>query len=164
MFDAVAELVRSSTASARCSSRSRTSTSPTAPRCCCSATSSRRRPDARVLVVLTYRSAERAPGHPLGGLLDGVERDRRLTRVPLQGLPEAEVARFFPADAAVGSDALRALHERTAGNPFFLRELIRLLAERGELHGDGGYAAHAGPGPRARGRWPPARAAGARDA
>jgi hypothetical protein len=93
-------------------------------------------PDARLLVVLTYRSAELSPGHALGGLLDDLDRDRRLSRVPLRGLPEAAVARFFPADADVGSGALRALHERTAGNPFFLRELVRLLAERGELHGD----------------------------
>jgi len=94
-------------------------------------------PDAQLLVVLTYRSAELSPGHPLGALLDDLERDRRLTRVPLHGLPEAAVARFFPPEATVGSSALHELHERTAGNPFFLRELVRLLAERGELHGDG---------------------------
>jgi hypothetical protein len=94
-------------------------------------------PDARLLVVLTYRSAELSPGHALGGLLDDVERDRRLSRVTLRGLPEAAVAHFIPPETEVGSAALRELHERTAGNPFFLRELVRLLAERGELHGDG---------------------------
>ncbi len=94
-------------------------------------------PDAQLLVVLTYRSAELTPGHALAGLLDDIERDRRLSRVPLSGLPEAAVARFFPPDADVGAGALHELHERTAGNPFFLRELVRLLAERGELYGDG---------------------------
>jgi hypothetical protein len=94
-------------------------------------------PDAQLLVVLTYRSAELTPGHALGDLLDDLERDRRLSRVPLHGLPEAAVARFFPPEADVGSTALHELHERTAGNPFFLRELVRLLAERGELYGDG---------------------------
>jgi hypothetical protein len=94
-------------------------------------------PDARLLVVLTYRSGELSPGHTLGDLLDDLDRDRRLSRVPLRGLPEAAVARFFPAEAAVGPQALHELHERTAGNPFFLRELVLLLAERGELHGDG---------------------------
>ena len=71
------------------------------------------------------------------GLLERARRDRRLSRVPLAGLPEAAVARFFPPDATVGARALHELHERTAGNPFFLRELVRLLAERGELAGDG---------------------------
>ena len=94
-------------------------------------------PDAQLLVVLTYRSAELSPGHALGNLLDDIERDRRLSRVPLSGLPEAAVARFFPPEATVASHALHELHERTAGNPFFLRELVRLLAERGELSGDG---------------------------
>jgi hypothetical protein len=94
-------------------------------------------PDVQLLVVITYRSAELDAGHGLGELLDEVERDRRLSRMSLRGLPEAAVARFFPPEADVGSAALHELHERTAGNPFFLRELVRLLAERGELHGDG---------------------------
>jgi hypothetical protein len=93
--------------------------------------------DAQLLVVLTYRSAELRSTHALGALLDDIERDRRLSRLPLHGLSEAAVARFFPPEATVGSHALHELHERTAGNPFFLRELVRLLAERGELHGDG---------------------------
>ena len=94
-------------------------------------------PDARLLFVLTYRGADLGPGGPLAAALDALERDRRLTRIALRGLPEAAVARFLPADARVAPVALRALHERTAGNPFFLRELVRLLAERGALGGDG---------------------------
>src|SRR5829696_4885861 len=93
-------------------------------------------PSAQLLVVLTYRTAELGAGHPLGAVLDALDRDRRLTRVPLGGLPEAAIARFLPAGAPVGPGAVRALHERTAGNPFFLRELVRLLAERGALDGE----------------------------
>ena len=54
----------------------------------------------------------------------------------LRGLPEDAVVRFLPPGETVGPGAVRALHERTAGNPFFLRELVRLLAERGGLGGD----------------------------
>src|SRR5829696_2492829 len=93
-------------------------------------------PSAQLLVVLTYRTPELGAGHPLGAVLDALDRDRRLTRVPLGGLPEAAIARFLPAGAPVGPGAARALHERTAGNPFFLRELVRLLAERGALDGE----------------------------
>ena len=94
-------------------------------------------PRARLLVVITYRSAEVGPGHPLAAVLDALERDRRLTRVELHGLPEDAVRRFLPAGAQVAPAAVHALHERTAGNPFFLRELVQMLAERGELAGDG---------------------------
>jgi len=92
-------------------------------------------PDARLLVVLTYRSAEVAAGHPLSAALEALDGERRLTRIVLRGLPEAAVARFLPPGADVTPGAVRALHERTAGNPFFLRELVRLLAERGALSG-----------------------------
>jgi hypothetical protein len=92
-------------------------------------------PDAPLLVALTYRPAGVGAGHPLAGVVDAADRDRRLTRVVLHGLPEAAVARFLPPGASAG--AVRALHERTDGNPFFLRELVRLLAERGALGGDG---------------------------
>ena len=93
--------------------------------------------DARLLIVLTYRAEDLGSGHPLSAALEQVERDRRLTRLALHGLSEADVARFLPPEANVAPDALRGLHERTAGNPFFLRELVRLLVERGELGGDG---------------------------
>ena len=125
-------------ASACCSSRWRTSTPPTARRSRCSATCWRAAPDARLLLVahLPQRRGAR-PAIRSRRVLDALERDRRLTRVTLHGLPEAAVARFLPPGAAVAPAALRSLHERTAGNPFFLRELVRLLAERGALGGDG---------------------------
>ena len=54
----------------------------------------------------------------------------------LRGLPEAAVARLLPPGTVVAPGALHALHERTAGNPFFLRELLRMLADRGALGAD----------------------------
>jgi eukaryotic-like serine/threonine-protein kinase len=103
-------------------------------------------PDARLLVAVTYRSADLVGGHPLVGTLEALEHDGRLTRIALRGLPAAAVARFLPADASLPPAAVRALHERTAGNPFFLRELVRLLGERGELISDGGGDETAGAG------------------
>ena len=94
-------------------------------------------PDAHLLLVVTYRTAELGAGHALAGILDALERDRRLTRLALHGLPEAAIIRFLPPDVRVAPAAIHALHERTAGNPFFVRELVRLLAERGALGGDG---------------------------
>ena len=54
--------------------------------------------------------------------------------MPLSGLDADAVIRLVPG---AGAATARALHERTGGNPFFLRELGRLLAERGMPAGDG---------------------------
>ena len=124
-----------SPASARCSSRSRTSTPPIARRSCCSPTC---RPGR------AGRASARGPhiphcraGRPAirSAPARAAERDRRLTRVPLRGLPRSYRALPPAGRALIGPPRVRALHERTAGNPFFLRELVRLLAERGELGG-----------------------------
>ena len=93
-------------------------------------------PDARLLVLLTYRAGEVGASHPLAPVLDALERDRSLTRIVLRGLPEAAVARLLPPGTVVAPGELHALHERTAGNPFFLRELLRMLADRGALGAD----------------------------
>ena len=102
-------------------------------------------PQARALVALTYRDAEVDASHPLAGVLDRVERDRRLRRVVLRGLSRQAVGDFLPPGTELAPDTARTLYDRTAGNPFFLRELVRLLAERGDLGGDGAALALAVP-------------------
>ncbi len=78
-------------------------------------------------------------------MLDRVERDRRLRRVVLRGLSRQAVGDFLPPGTELAPDTARTLYDRTAGNPFFLRELVRLLAERGDLGGDGAALALAVP-------------------
>ena len=48
----------------------------------------------------------------------------------------------LPPGTVVAPGALHTLHERTAGNPFFLRELLRMLADRGALGADEPAARH----------------------
>ena len=71
---------------------------------------------------------------PLAATLDALDRDGRLERLPLGGLDAGAVARLVPG---AGAHVAQTLYERTGGNPFFLRELGRLLAERGMPAGDG---------------------------
>ncbi|HEX2809461.1 MAG TPA: AAA family ATPase [Kineosporiaceae bacterium] len=94
----------------------------------------RRLPTSSLLVIGCYRDTEVGPGHPVRTLLGEVGRDSEL--VELAGLNLAEVARLI---ADVGGVAPRPglveqVLARTAGNPFFVREVTRLLASRGGLN------------------------------
>ncbi len=82
-----------------------------------------------VLLVLAYRPGELGSG-ALADLLMDLNREVPLERITLQGLSEADVAELLRVWGVDASDAqAQALYDRTDGNPFFVRELIRDLAE-----------------------------------
>ncbi len=80
----------------------------------------------RVLVVTTYRSTD--PPAALTGFLGRVARTEP-ARLYLGGLSPDDVREI--ARSAVGQDVspagAKAIHRRSGGNPFFVRELARLL-------------------------------------
>jgi DNA-binding SARP family transcriptional activator len=80
----------------------------------------------RLLVLGAYRDAD-AVGTPLLGAIADLRRDCEVERVAVEGLSvdEVEVLLDGAADA-------RRIHDRTDGNPFYIRELARHLAERRE--------------------------------
>jgi tetratricopeptide (TPR) repeat protein len=99
--------------------------------------------DARLLVVGSYRDVDVSRGHPLASILGELARETHY--FPLTGLTVAEVAHCIAqASGAIPAASLvAALHEQTAGNPFFVREIVRLLAAEGSLHhADGGTTWH----------------------
>jgi predicted ATPase len=81
-----------------------------------------------VLLVLSYRSGDVSAS--LADLLMDLNRELPLERIVLGGLTERDVAALL---REWGSDApaheAQALHDRTDGNPFFIRELVRDRAE-----------------------------------
>ncbi|MFI7604989.1 BTAD domain-containing putative transcriptional regulator [Micromonospora sp. NPDC049366] len=83
-----------------------------------------------VLVVATYRATEISPE-----LTTALARFARLEplRVYLGGLTEPATADLVRAVAGRDPDpsAVRLIHRRSGGNPFFVRELARLLAAEG---------------------------------
>ncbi|TYB35386.1 AAA family ATPase [Micromonospora sp. AP08] len=82
-----------------------------------------------VLVVGTYRATGITPA--LTGALARLARTEPV-RVYLGGLAEAETADLVRAVAGpADEDTVRVLHRRSGGNPFFARELARLLAAEG---------------------------------
>lgn len=98
---------------------------------------------ARILLVGTYRDVEVRRGHPLVDVLGALARDGLSERIALRGFEVADTTELIesisgaPASPAVAA----AVQEMTDGNPFFIREVVRLLV------GDGGVAATQGVAP-----------------
>ncbi|MGZ4737044.1 MAG: BTAD domain-containing putative transcriptional regulator [Acidimicrobiia bacterium] len=88
----------------------------------------------QLLVVGAYRSTAFDSGEPLAKTLAGLGVDVDLTRFDLHGLDDDEVTAFLRA--WTGAEPLPslgpALRDRTDGNPFFLVETVRHMAEIGE--------------------------------
>ncbi|MEV6206629.1 BTAD domain-containing putative transcriptional regulator [Kitasatospora sp. NPDC051914] len=84
----------------------------------------------RLLLVCAHRPGE-------GGLTDllGTFARRSPYRIALGGLDEAEAGTLIGAvcDTPVDAETVRALAERTGGNPFYLVESAHLLAGEGAL-------------------------------
>jgi|SRR5579859_614747 len=91
--------------------------------------------DVPLLVLATYRDAEVDAAHPLTEALLAVTRLPHAERLFLDGLAEPEVVELFEAVGGVRAEpglTTAVVHE-TAGNPFFVVELARLLASGGQL-------------------------------
>ncbi|GIF68412.1 hypothetical protein Ais01nite_64470 [Asanoa ishikariensis] len=102
-----------------------------------------RLPGATV-VLGALRDRAPVPGSELARMLAGASRLPHHRRIRLGPLGAAEVAELVHRETgqAPGPGAARSIHARTAGNPFFVRELSRLLAGGGALTEDA--AARAG--------------------
>jgi DNA-binding SARP family transcriptional activator/tetratricopeptide (TPR) repeat protein len=90
-----------------------------------------------VLVLCTYRDTEVDLDQPLAQLLADLQRDASAKQLHIGGLDEAAIAAML--QATVGhplderaSELVRVLGVQTAGNPFFLRELLTRVAEPDE--------------------------------
>ena len=93
---------------------------------------------SRVLVVGLAREVDRE--HPLRSASADLLRYQGARRLSLGGLSESEVGRFIEASMGTSPhDALVSLvHEETEGNPLFLGEVVRLLADEGRLEARSG--------------------------
>ena len=86
---------------------------------------------SRVLIVAGYRDTETSGRQPLQNALAALTREATVTRLHLDGLREPEVAEQLAQVTgwAVPGSVAAAVCARTRGNPFFVRELGRVLAE-----------------------------------
>ena len=87
---------------------------------------------ARILLLGTYRDVEVDRDHPLAGSLAELARHDLCTRILLEGLQPDEVRELVQRLAGFDppEDLVTEVLEKTDGNPFFIRELVSLLAKR----------------------------------
>jgi hypothetical protein len=95
---------------------------------------------SRLLVVGTYRDVDVDRAHPLSAALGELRRSGSFVRIALHGLTVDEVHRMI--STVVGQEARRsiaeAIYRQTEGNPLFVQEVIRLVAEEGLVKREGG--------------------------
>jgi DNA-binding SARP family transcriptional activator len=96
----------------------------------------RQAPDARLLIVATYRDAEVDRDHPLVRALGSLRRETEYDVLRLAGLPPESVGHLLDAlaDHDVPPELSNAIADETDGNPFFIREVLRHLVEEGQLY------------------------------
>ncbi|MFI1990853.1 ATP-binding protein [Actinoplanes sp. NPDC020271] len=87
------------------------------------------------VLIGTLRTVAPAPGPELTRVLAAAGRVPGLRRVRLGPLGPDEVAELVRRETGQdpGRGTARSIHARTAGNPFFVRELSRLFADSGVL-------------------------------
>ena len=91
--------------------------------------------ESGVVLVAVYREGELARSDPRLGLLADVARVSAAERLHPPGLTVDEVVRYIEiAVSGKSPDGLaEAVHRETEGNPLFVGEIVRLLAEEGRL-------------------------------
>jgi tetratricopeptide (TPR) repeat protein len=87
----------------------------------------------RLLIVGTYRDVEVDRSHPLSAALAELRRVSTYGRVLLRGLNADEVRRMLESitQESVPWGLAEAVHRQTEGNPLFVQEVIRYVAEEG---------------------------------
>jgi DNA-binding SARP family transcriptional activator len=85
---------------------------------------------SRLIMIGTYR--EDAGDAPLYEALADIRRTCHVERVELGGLGLEEVAALIGSafETSAAAAEARTIHDRTGGNPFYVRELARHVAER----------------------------------
>jgi predicted ATPase len=95
---------------------------------------------SRLLIVGTYRDVEVDRRHPLSAALADLRRVESFVRIPLRGLTVDEVQRMLSnvAGQDVQMALAEAIYRQTEGNPLFIQEVARYLAESGLIKREGG--------------------------
>jgi class 3 adenylate cyclase/tetratricopeptide (TPR) repeat protein len=92
-----------------------------------------------LLILGTYRDVELGRHHPLARVLGEISGLEGSARIPLKGLSVGAVERYIEMTAGAPAPAglAGAVQQQTDGNPFFVGEVVRLLASEGKLTAGG---------------------------
>lgn len=93
-----------------------------------------------MLMIGTYRDVDLEVGRPCAKMLESLLRRKLCTRILLRRLPVAGVEEMLSALGAQPPPPTltRVVFEGTEGNPFFVEEVFRHLAEEGKLFDENG--------------------------
>ena len=93
-----------------------------------------------MLMIGTYRDVDLEVGRPCAKMLESLLRQKLGTRILLRRLPVAGVEHMLAALSArqPPPSLTRVVFEETEGNPFFVEEVFRHLAEEGKLFDEKG--------------------------
>ena len=97
----------------------------------------------RLLILGAYRDIELDRQHPLAAALADLRREADAERIVLKGLEQGDVGELLGviAEQEVPASLTEAIAAETAGNPFFIREVLLHLVEEGKItREDGGWA------------------------
>jgi tetratricopeptide (TPR) repeat protein len=91
--------------------------------------------DARLLIIATTRSSDRAVTESFASTLAELARGQRFHHIRLRGLSHEEVADLVAStgDVAAGDALVDRIYTRTDGHPFFVNEIVRLLGTDTDL-------------------------------
>jgi predicted ATPase len=91
--------------------------------------------ESRLLVVGCYRDLELSRQHPLSETLAQLSRLPVFRRGLLLGISQEGAGQFIEMTAGIrpSPQLVETIYAHTEGNPFFLKEMTRLLLEQGEL-------------------------------
>lgn len=90
----------------------------------------------QVLLLGTYRDVEVGRQHPLGKALRDLEREHLVERISVHRLAPEGTARLIAEVMGqdVSEEFAGLIYNHTDGNPLFVREVLRALIERGDVH------------------------------
>jgi DNA-binding SARP family transcriptional activator len=89
------------------------------------------RPEMRVLVLATVRPAEMPATGPTGEALQRLSQGPYAERMPLSGLSDPEIAQLAQdlSGRELAGELVRGIQAETAGNAFFVLEVVRDLSD-----------------------------------
>jgi class 3 adenylate cyclase len=103
--------------------------------------------DQALLILGTYRDSDTSKGSALSETLAALRRERGAKRMALSGLDDVGVLEMLESIAGhaidtAGASLAHSIGHETAGNPFFVWEILRYLNESGTIYqgADGRWA------------------------
>ena len=97
-------------------------------------------PSSRTLVLGAYRDVELDRQHPLADALEALRREANFERLLIKGLDTSDVGRLITtvSERDVPEQLIQAISAETDGNPFFIREVLLDLFDRGAIYQEDG--------------------------